>query len=446
MNNRDRLMCMNRVKSIIMVTILIISFLLTSFAYAVDPMEVSLLADVNVEKGATVTVPLTFKNVPPSGIYTCSFWVLFDPQVYTSVSILPGDLITNTNDLLTNVNMSSGFAAMIFEAPVDGSRMIKKDGTFVKLQFAVAENAYDGIYNLVYGDARCAVYATSTDEITGIKYNTSSITVGKPKIPVTPTITAPVTTTPAITPTATPATEIPATETPTTATPSITPAVSTSPTPGTTTLVETTMMPSTDVTPTPTNNVTATPAPTGGFVVPSDISTHWAKLNILKLISRGVIQGYPDGTIKPDNSITRAETVTALMKAMGYSPAENPEFTFADNKDIPAWVRGFLKTALDHKVVSGYEDNTFRASRNVTRQEVVVMLMKTFGFAPSESSALNFADGDKIAAWSKNYIIKACELGIVKGYEDNTFKASKNVTRAELFTMISNCINYIEAQ
>ncbi len=420
MNNRDRLLCMNKVKSIIMVTILIIGCLFTSFTYALDSMEVN-LTNVSGEQGTAVTVPLTFKNVPASGIYTCSFWVLYDPQIYTSVSIVPGDLITNPNDFNTNVNVESGFAAMTFEAPTDGSRMIKNDGTFAKIQLNIAGNAADGIYNLAYGDSRCAVYASGTDEITGVIYNSSSITVGNPATPlVTPTIA-----TPAIT---------------------ITPAITSTPTPTITTLVETTMMPSTEVTPTPSSDVTVMPTPTGELVIPRDVSSHWSKVNIIKLISRGVIQGYPDGTIKPDNSITRAEAITALMKSMGYSPTSNPEFGFADNNEIPLWVKGFLKTALDHKVVSGYEDNTFRASRNVTRQEVVVMLMKTFEFAPSESSELSFVDEEKIAAWSKKYVSKACEMGIVKGYSDNTFKPDKNVTRAELFTMISNCIDYMEAQ
>lgn len=52
----------------------------------------------------------------------------------------------------------------------------------------------------------------------------------------------------------------------------------------------------------------------------------------------GVIQGYPDGNIKPDNNITRAEAVTALMKSIGYGLAPNPEFTFADKNEIPNWV------------------------------------------------------------------------------------------------------------
>ena len=93
-------------------------------------------------------------------------------------------------------------------------------------------------------------------------------------------------------------------------------------------------IPAVQVTPT---KPTITP-PTGGFQIPKDITTHWAKLYVLRLMNMGVIQGYPDGNIKPDNNITRAEAVTALMKSIGYGLAPNPEFTFADKNEIPNWV------------------------------------------------------------------------------------------------------------
>lgn len=419
MNNKDRLFSLKKVWCIVAITILIFGCMFNSFTYATESMQVN-LAIVKGERGTTVTLPLTIKNVPASGIYTCSFWVTYNPQIFTSVSIAPGELIANSNDFNSNVNSTTGFVAMTFESPADASRMIKSDGTVAYIRLKIIDTAGDSINILSHNLSGSAVYSSGTDEITDVKYNGGVVAVGNAVVPsIIPTATPTVTPTPSVTATATP-------------------------TPTTTTLTEIPTMPSVKVTPYP--NVTQNPTQPGGIQIPKDITTHWAKLYVLRLINMGVIQGYPDGTIKPDNNVNRAEAVTALMKSIGYGPAENAEFTFTDKSAIPAWVKGFLKTALDLKVVGGYEDNTFRASRNVTRQEVVVMLMKTFRFDPSDSSKIRLADEGKIASWSKKYVNTACNLEIVKGYSDNTFMPNKNVTRAELFTMIAKCLEYLEKQ
>jgi hypothetical protein len=392
-------------------------------------MEVS-LAVLKGQKGTTVTVPLTVKNVPASGIYACSFWVNYDPKIFSTVSVTPGELIINSKDFNSNINSTSGFVAMTFESPADGSRIIKGDGTLAYIKLTIMSNASDGISVLSHNLSRTSVYASGTDEIIGVSYSGGVVAVGNAAIPSTiPTPTPTATPTPTTTPTSKP-----------TSTSSYT--VTSNPRPTTTSNSGWPTIPSAQVTPT---TPTTTP-PTGGFQIPKDITTHWAKLYVLRLMNMGVVQGYPDGNVKPDNNITRAEAVTALMKSIGYGVAPNPEFTFADKNEIPNWVKGFLKTALDLKVVGGYEDNTFRASRNVTRQEVVIMLMKTFRFEPSETSKVTLADESDIAPWSKKYVNTACNLEIVKGYSDNTFMPNKNVTRAELFTMIAKCLEYLEGQ
>lgn len=427
MSIKDRLSSCNKVWCIVTIAILIVFGMFGSITYASDSMQVS-LAVLRGEKGTTVTVPLTVKNVPASGIYTCNFWVNFDPKIFSSVTITPGELIINPNDFHFNVDNTKGFVAMVFEAPADGSRMIKSDGAMAYIDFTIMDDIGDGISFLTHNISKSAIFSTGTDEITEVTYTNGALAVGRAVIPSvipTPTSTPTSTTTPT-------SSSAPTSTTTSTSTPMAT----ATPIPPTTPLPVIPTVPPVQVTPT-------APA-TGGIQIPKDIDSHWAKLYILRLVNMGVIQGYPDGTIKPDNNITRAEAVTALMKSIGYGPAANPQFNFADKNEIPDWVKGFLKTALDLKVVSGYEDNTFRASRNVTRQEVVIMLMKTFNFEPSDIFINTFKDEEKIASWSKRYVNTACNLEIVKGYSDNTFMPDKNVTRAELFTMIAKCFEYLE--
>jgi len=70
----------------------------------------------------------------------------------------------------------------------------------------------------------------------------------------------------------------------------------------------------------------------------------------------------------------------------------------------------------------------------------VVLVLRAFGIEEAQDKTLAFADSDKIPAWSRGYIKKAVELGIIKGYSDNTFGPQREITRAEVVTIISKCI------
>ncbi len=281
----------------------------------------------------------------------------------------------------------------------------------------------------------------------------------KPTITPTPTNT---TTTPANTPkTDTPKTDTPKTDTPknvSTPTPSPVPhsgsnrpsedpvqidsptAISTAtPTPEmtssspTATPTTTTVLPT--ITPSAVENFEDKPA--SGVL--KDILNHWAKDQILELIKQNTISGYQDGNFKPDNNITGAELAVIIVKALNLELSQgNTEFK--DDKDLPDWAKDYIKAAVENGIISGYSDGTFKPSKPCTRQETVVMLMNAFKFGKSDAS-IDLIDSQEIAKWSKAYVVRAIELGILKGYENKTFRPEKNVSRAEAVVMIVNSIH-----
>ncbi len=172
--------------------------------------------------------------------------------------------------------------------------------------------------------------------------------------------------------------------------------------------------------------------------------THWAKVSILELAAKKIITGYTDGTVKPDRQITRAEMAVVIAKAIGLEPAATPGLKFKDNKDIPSWAAGYIQAAVEKNIIVGYEDNTFRPSNKLTREEMVVMVLKAYLYQAVESPVLNFTDKKDIGSWSAGYIAKSVELGYVVGYPDNSFKPKKDVTRAEAANVISQCIKGLE--
>jgi len=101
---------------------------------------------------------------------------------------------------------------------------------------------------------------------------------------------------------------------------------------------------------------------------------HWAYQSILRATAAGIVQGYPDGTFRPDNQVTRVEMAQMLGNAMKLTPlAENPGF-----KDIAAdyWAAGMLAALEKNGILTGYPDGTFRPNETATRAEFANLLYK----------------------------------------------------------------------
>ncbi|WP_162862538.1 cohesin domain-containing protein [Acetivibrio cellulolyticus] len=251
---------------------------ITDVIYADGAIKVG--SDLQVDIGSTsgkagsvVSVPITFTNVPKSGIYALSFRTNFDPQKVTVASIDAGSLIENASDFTTYYNNENGFASMTFEAPVDRARIIDSDGVFATINFKVSDSAKVGeLYNITTNSAYTSFYYSGTDEIKNVVYNDGKIEVIASPTPTqsaTPTVTPSATATPtqSATPTVTPSAT--ATTTPTqSAKPTVTPSATATPTP--TQSAKPTVTPSATATPTPTQSAkptvtpsaTATPTPT----------------------------------------------------------------------------------------------------------------------------------------------------------------------------------------
>lgn len=172
----------------------------------------------------------------------------------------------------------------------------------------------------------------------------------------------------------------------------------------------------------------------------SDIQTHWANRDIRRLIGLMAVNGYPDGTFRPESSITRAEFATILARAMGWQ--ENSAAAGFSDK-IPEWAKGYIGAAVEKGVIRGYEDNTFRASQLISRAEMAVMAVRALGRNAS-SRQLEFRDTSSIPHWAAGLVATAVEEGIVSGFPDKTFKPAEDTNRAQssaLFVRLMDKLN-----
>lgn len=172
-----------------------------------------------------------------------------------------------------------------------------------------------------------------------------------------------------------------------------------------------------------------------------DTDGHWAHDCIETLLEHGIIQGYPDGTIRPENYITRAETAILIAKAIGLEEKEG--FTgYID--PIPAWVKGYIKAGTENGFIEGYPNKMFKPNNNITREEMITAAMRAFNKKIDEEFDINFTDKNAIQNWAFEYVRAGVYMNIIEGYPDGTFKPGNNITRAEAFTIICKLLGYHE--
>ena len=159
----------------------------------------------------------------------------------------------------------------------------------------------------------------------------------------------------------------------------------------------------------------------------SDIANSWAKNDIMALYEKGYIKGISADKFGPDNSMTRAEFVTLLLRILGI---EEESYNNAFN-DVKAgdWYANAVGTAFSKGFING-KGNGFMPNDKVTRQEAAKIIAVAKNLK-SKTKDTSFTDNDSISQWAKNYVAVVQETGLITGYPDGSFGPQKNITRAE---------------
>ncbi len=154
-----------------------------------------------------------------------------------------------------------------------------------------------------------------------------------------------------------------------------------------------------------------------------------------------IIQGYPDGTIKPNNTITRAEIVTILYNYI----TDGQETEYFENNlysDVSSddWFAKQVSYMSRHNYINGYEDGTFKPNKVITREELATIITRIF----ADDNKADYANlpVDK-NHWSTTYILTAYANGYYKDINISNVDWSEEVTRAESIVMVNNATNRI---
>ncbi len=157
------------------------------------------------------------------------------------------------------------------------------------------------------------------------------------------------------------------------------------------------------------------------------------------------IIGYPDGTVRPSNYISREEVTTVFYRllrernAIDLSTAEN---IFTD-VSLERWSAKAILSMANAGFVKGYEDGSFGPEKYITRAEFATMATRYATL--TENKDLSFTDIS--GHWAEEYINKAANAGWVNGYEDGSFGPQKYITRAEVMTIINRMLTrYVDEE
>lgn len=173
-----------------------------------------------------------------------------------------------------------------------------------------------------------------------------------------------------------------------------------------------------------------------------DIEDHYAEKHIDKLINYGVVKGYEDNTFRPNNDITRAEFSTMIVKVLENICGHTLNIAKAFPDTIGHWAESHIGKLTTAGIVNGFDDGTFKPDVSITRGQACIMACNLLNYCGIEMKPGD-GFPDIINHYAEYHIKSLKALGIINGYEDGTFKPENNITRGQAAIVIANCLTVL---
>ena len=169
-----------------------------------------------------------------------------------------------------------------------------------------------------------------------------------------------------------------------------------------------------------------------------DTKDHFAKTEIDYLVKNSIINGYADGSFKPDNSISRAEFATLVYKAFNVVKSDG-DVTYND-VSMQDWYYEAISALSSNNIIKG-DGSEFRPDDKITRQDAAVILGRILKFIniDAETAEENFNDAESVSEYAKESVVVLAGSGIIKG-SDGMFRPLDEITRGETAIVIYRTI------
>ena len=168
--------------------------------------------------------------------------------------------------------------------------------------------------------------------------------------------------------------------------------------------------------------------------------SHWAYSYVEDVTAKGLMNGVGDGTFALNSTMTRAMFVTVLARMSGENLYNEEPSAYAD---VPSgqWYTGAVNWAGEANIVNGYPDGTFKPMDAVTREQAATLLIRYAEYMdldlPQDKDVPAYTDADEIASWARVAVEGCSAAGILSGYPDGSFQPKNAITRAEAAKVLS---------
>ncbi|MDR6553090.1 S-layer homology domain-containing protein [Paenibacillus qinlingensis] len=176
----------------------------------------------------------------------------------------------------------------------------------------------------------------------------------------------------------------------------------------------------------------------------TDITGSYAKDAIIQLQKEGILTGIDAEHFDPQGTLTRAQFVTILVKALGLPIDQHALSTFTDVDD---WAIPYIEAAKKAGIIDGLGGGLFGPNANITREQTAVVMVKALisqGVIKDEDAKTTFTDADSISDWALKYVALAQQHGLLSGNPDGSFNPQGEATREQAAVMGANLIKTVE--
>jgi hypothetical protein len=169
------------------------------------------------------------------------------------------------------------------------------------------------------------------------------------------------------------------------------------------------------------------------------------------MAEEGIVTGDPSGTFRPNDSLNRAEAAAILYRVLGFADPSAPTTKPFPDVAIDTWYAGYINELLDLDLVNGNPDGTYQPAESINRAEFLKLAMSVYYYVSDEETqaeidalkagAKTTAYEDLATAWYTSTVTAATELGFVSGKTctgGKCFDAAAEITRAEATTILYN--------
>lgn len=163
----------------------------------------------------------------------------------------------------------------------------------------------------------------------------------------------------------------------------------------------------------------------------SDVNANaWYYEHVEYLYDKGVLNGYPDGTLRPSATLTRAEAAAMIVASLGISVSSNATLNFSDTRN-GVWYTGPVAALVERGVINGFPNGTFRPHATITRAEFAAMVVSAYGITGATNPNNNTFPDVVSGSWYEGSVMTLAGHGIVGGLPNGNFAPNATVLRSE---------------